>query len=77
MYIIKFLPNQALRGGIMKFESAYPVICTDKLSESRDFYTRNFNLSIPAAHNNTKGQMNDAVLVINDHHIILDHDIFL
>ena len=30
----------------MKIESAYPVICTDKLTESRDFYTRNFNFEI-------------------------------
>lgn len=30
----------------MKFESAYPVICTDKLIESRDFYTHNFNFEI-------------------------------
>lgn len=30
----------------MKIESAYPVICTDKISESRDFYTRNFNFKI-------------------------------
>ena len=30
----------------MKIESAYPVICTDKLTESRDFYTRNFKFEI-------------------------------
>ena len=30
----------------MKFESAYPVICTDKITESRDFYTRHFNFEI-------------------------------
>ncbi len=30
----------------MKFESAYPVICTDRLMESRDFYTRHFNFEI-------------------------------
>ena len=30
----------------MKIESAYPVICTDKIIESRDFYTRNFNFEI-------------------------------
>jgi catechol 2,3-dioxygenase-like lactoylglutathione lyase family enzyme len=46
MFIIKIVANQAPRGGIMKFESAYPVICTDKLIESRDFYTHNFNFEI-------------------------------
>ena len=46
MYITKIVANQAPRRGIMKFESAYPVICTDKLIESRDFYTHNFNFEI-------------------------------
>ena len=30
----------------MKFESAYPVICTNKLIESRDFYMGYFNFEI-------------------------------
>jgi catechol 2,3-dioxygenase-like lactoylglutathione lyase family enzyme len=46
MYITNYSPNQALRGGIMKIESAYPVICTDKIAESRDFYTQHFNFKI-------------------------------
>ena len=27
----------------MKLESSYPVICTDKIAESRDFYMQHFN----------------------------------
>ena len=30
----------------MKIESAYPVICTDKITESRVFYMKNFNFKI-------------------------------
>jgi len=30
----------------MKIESVYPVICTDKIIESRDFYSRNFHFEI-------------------------------
>ena len=30
----------------MKIESAYPVICTDKIAESRDFYMQNFHFKI-------------------------------
>jgi uncharacterized glyoxalase superfamily protein PhnB len=30
----------------MKIVSAYPVICTDKIAESRDFYKQHFNFKI-------------------------------
>ena len=30
----------------MKIASAYPVICTEKITESRDFYVRNFHFEI-------------------------------